>query len=83
MSRSKWKLKHTVFSPQQLKRKVWDRDLTLEEGLIGSTYYVYNGIKFLKLKIDELKIGRKLGEFIQTRKHVKKETTKKSKKNKK
>ena len=57
MSRSKWKLKHTVFSPLQLKRKVWDRDLTLEEGLIGSTYYVYNGTKFLKLKIDELKIG--------------------------
>ncbi len=83
MSRSKWKLKHTVVSPTQLKRKLWNRDLILEEGLIGSTYYVYNGLKFLKLKIDDQKVGHKLGEFILTRKHVKKETSKKSKKTKK
>jgi len=81
MSRSKWK-----FNCVPLKRKIFDnyvreRDLFIQKKLIGKNLYVYNGKRFFFLKVYPKHVGYKFGEFIYTRKHVRKDTyTKKKKK---
>jgi len=35
---------------------------------IGHTIYVYNGLKYISLKITEDMVGHKIGEFIMTKK---------------
>lgn len=83
MSRSKWKFKYIPTSLAKLtKRKIWDRDIIIQEKMVGLNPSVYNGQKFFRTRIDSEKVGYKLGEFIYTRKHVKKKD-KKNKKSKK
>ncbi len=83
MSRSKWKFKCIPTTLAEFKRKIWDRDLVVQKKLIGRNLSVYNGSQFFKIKIDKLKVGYKLGEFIYTRKYVKKESFDKKSKSKK
>jgi ribosomal protein S19 len=49
--------------------------------MIGKKVYVYNGIKYLLVKITSQKVGHKLGEFVSTRiKAIFKKNKKKKKK---
>lgn len=83
MSRSKWKFKCIPTTFKKFKSKIWDRDLVIQSSLIGRNLSVYNGSQFFKIKIDKPKVGYKFGEFIYTRKYVKKESFDKKSKNKK
>lgn len=74
MSRSKWKFKYTKPLKKTIKSKVWDRDQILLNKLLNKTVLVYNGLQFVKVKIESFKLGYKYGEFAYTRKHVKKES---------
>lgn len=83
MSRSKWKFKCIPTSLKKFNKKIWDKDLLIQNKLVGHNLSVYNGSEFFPLKINNLKVGYKLGEFIYTRKYVKKESYIKKKKIKK
>jgi small subunit ribosomal protein S19 len=83
MSRSKWKFKCIPTTLKKIKRKIWDRDLMITRDLIGLHPLVYNGSQFFRLKIDSSKVGHKIGEFIYTRRYVRKESFDKKAKNKK
>ncbi len=83
MSRSKWKFKCIPTTLKKFKSKIWDRDLIIQNKLVGRNLSIYNGSQFFKLKIDKSKVGYKFGEFIYTRKYVKKESFDKKSKIKK
>jgi len=77
MSRSSWKgaFIEKSFFKQSLKKerntklelKTWSRKSTILPYLVGRIVNIYNGKKFLKLKITEGMLGHKLGEFVPTR----------------
>jgi ribosomal protein S19 len=83
MSRSIWKFQCIPATLKKLKRKIWDRDLAITNDLVGLNLLVYNGSQFFKIKVDAPKVGYKFGEFIYTRKYVRKESFDKKSKNKK
>jgi len=75
MSRAKWKgpyfkenliLKNNSTKNNEIFTE--SRSSIIIPNLIGSTINVHNGKNFLKVKITENMIGRKLGEFSPTRK---------------
>lgn len=74
MSRAKWKgpyiKKNLLKSFYENKSNIYttSRSSTVIPMLIGKTFWVHNGKNFLKIKITENMIGRKLGEFAPTRK---------------
>ena len=72
MSRAKWKGPYVDGSLIKIKHDAniytTSRDSTIVPGLIGKTFNVHNGKNFLKIKITENMIGKKLGEFSPTRK---------------
>jgi len=94
MTRSVWKapyvdknLFNLLLSPnhKRLVIKTKSRSTTILFSFIGLTFEVYNGKNYNKVYIEEKMIGRKLGEFVFTRKlgkiHVdKKQLIRKSKK---
>lgn len=47
--------------------KTWSRASTIVPEMVGMTIAVHNGREHIPVYIDELKIGRKLGEFSHTR----------------
>ena len=47
--------------------KTWSRRSTIVPELIGRTYAVHNGRKFIPVFITENMVGHKLGEFAPTR----------------
>jgi small subunit ribosomal protein S19 len=47
--------------------KTWSRDSTIIPDMIGLTFAVYNGKKFIPVYITEHMVGHKLGEFSPTR----------------
>lgn len=49
------------------KIKTWARNTTIIPEMIGRTFLVHNGRKFLEVFITEEKVGFKLGEFVLTR----------------
>jgi len=67
MGRSKWK--GPFIEKAILKKKLitWSRKSTILPFLLGHSITVYNGRKFIKIKITEDMIGHKLGEFVPTR----------------
>jgi|APLak6261671146_1056082.scaffolds.fasta_scaffold00035_11 ribosomal protein S19 len=83
MSRSRWKFRCLPRRAKEVQYKLWDRDMTIQKKFIGRHFSVYNGVQFVKIKVDPLKVGYKFGEFIYTRKYVKKESFIKKSKNKK
>ncbi len=47
--------------------KTWSRRSTITPEMIGLTFAVYNGKKFIPVYVDENMVGHKLGEFAPTR----------------
>ncbi len=47
--------------------KTWSRRSTIIPDMIGFTFGVYNGKKFIPVYVTENMIGHKLGEFSPTR----------------
>ena len=47
--------------------KTWSRRSTITPDLIGHTFAVHNGNKFIPVYIHEAMVGHKLGEFAPTR----------------
>lgn len=48
--------------------KTWSRRSTIVAPMIGVTFEVHNGHKFISVTVDSAKVGHKLGEFSPTRK---------------
>ena len=78
MSRSVWKgpfvdpsLIKTVEKlkgqPSKMPIKTWSRKSTVIPEFIGHSFLIYNGKKFIPIKISEEMVGHKLGEFSPTR----------------
>mgnify|MGYP001447919334 FL=1 len=78
MSRSVWKgpfvdpslLKKVEKSKTQGKQvpiKTWSRKSTIIPEFVGISFLIYNGKKFIPIKISEEMVGHKLGEFSPTR----------------
>jgi len=78
MSRSVWK--GPFVDPSLLKKveklkkqsnptpiKTWSRKSTIIPDFIGISFLIYNGKKFIPIKISEEMVGHKLGEFSPTR----------------
>jgi small subunit ribosomal protein S19 len=47
--------------------KTWSRRSTITPELIGHTFAVHNGKKFIPVYVTENMVGHKLGEFAPTR----------------
>jgi len=47
--------------------KTWSRRSTVVPEMIGYTFSVHNGRRFLPIYINENMVGHKLGEFVPTR----------------
>jgi len=78
MSRSIWK--GPFVDPSLLKKveklksqnklmpiKTWSRKCTIIPEFVGVSFLIYNGKKFIPIKISEEMVGHKLGEFSPTR----------------
>ena len=78
MSRSVWK--GPFVDPSLLKKveklksqtnptpiKTWSRKSTIIPEFVGVSILIYNGKKFIPIKISEEMVGHKLGEFSPTR----------------
>jgi len=53
--------------PKKIPIKTWSRKSTIIPELIGVSFLIYNGKKFIPIKISEEMVGHKLGEFSPTR----------------
>ena len=78
MSRSVWKgpfvepsllAKVEKMKNQSIKQpiKTWSRKSTIIPDFVGLSFLIYNGRKFIPIKISEEMVGHKLGEFSPTR----------------
>ena len=47
--------------------KTWSRRSTIIPEFVGNSFLIYNGKKFIPIKISEEMVGHKLGEFAPTR----------------
>jgi len=47
--------------------KTWSRRSTINPDMVGLTFAVYNGKKFVPVYVTENSVGHKLGEFAPTR----------------
>ena len=47
--------------------KTWSRRSTITPEMIGHTFSVHNGRKFIPMYVNENMVGHKLGEFAPTR----------------
>ena len=47
--------------------KTWSRRSTIVPDMVGLTFSVYNGKKFIPVYVSENMVGHKLGEFSPTR----------------
>ncbi len=47
--------------------KTWARASTITPEMVGHTFEVHNGNKFIKVFVQEDMVGHKLGEFAPTR----------------
>ena len=78
MSRSVWK--GPFVDPSLLKKveklktrssstpiKTWSRKSTIIPEFVGVSFLIYNGKKFIPIKVSEEMVGHKLGEFSPTR----------------
>ena len=78
MSRSVWKgpfvdpslikkVEKLKDQPSKTPIKTWSRKSTIIPDFIGHSFLIYNGKKFIPIKISEEMVGHKLGEFSPTR----------------
>ncbi len=80
MGRQAWKLYYThaevfaqykeaTLAQTEFKNAVlFNRSTYISKSMLGMTFEIYNGIKFITLTITPDKIGYKVGEFAITRK---------------
>lgn len=54
-------------SRQKQPIKTWSRRSTISPEMVGHTFLVHNGRKFVPVFITENMVGHKLGEFAPTR----------------
>jgi len=47
--------------------KTWSRSCTITPDMVGVTFAVHNGRKFIEFLVDENMVGHKLGEFSPTK----------------
>jgi len=47
--------------------KTWSRRSTVIPDMVGHTFAVHNGLKFIPVYVSENMVGHKLGEFAMTR----------------
>lgn len=91
MARSVWKgpfiekslLKKTEEARKAGKNtviKTWSRRSTILPNMVGLTYGVHNGNKFIPVLVTDQMIGHKLGEFAPTRTYYGHGADKKAKK---
>ena len=52
---------------KQMPIKTWSRKCTIIPEFVGISFLIYNGKKFIPIKISEEMVGHKLGEFSPTR----------------
>lgn len=64
------KVDHAIEKNDKKVIKTWSRRSTVIPDMIGLTFAVHNGAKFIPVYITENMIGHKLGEFAPTRKFV-------------
>jgi small subunit ribosomal protein S19 len=79
MTRSLWKgpfvepslikftQKNISLQTNSIFRKVWSRRSTIVPQFVGCYIQIYNGKKWIGLKITEEMVGHKFGEFASTR----------------
>ena len=53
--------------PNRRPIKTWSRKSTIIPDFVGISFLIYNGKKFIPIKISEEMVGHKLGEFAPTR----------------
>lgn len=81
MPRSVWKgpyiakslLKKVLAASESSKREViktWSRASVIIPDMVGMTFAVYNGKKFVPVLVTDQMIGHKLGEFALTRTYL-------------
>lgn len=91
MPRSVWKgpyiakslLKKVLAASENSKREViktWSRASVIIPDMVGMTFAVYNGKKFVPVLVTDQMIGHKLGEFALTRTYYGHQADKKGKK---
>lgn len=77
MSRAKWKgpyvdskLLTTINQNNDYSTELFttSRSSVIIPSFVGRTFNIHNGKVFLKIKVDERMLGKKLGEFVPTRK---------------
>ncbi len=61
------KVRKVETSGSKVVIKTWSRRSTITPELIGHTFAVHNGKKFIPVFITENMVGHKLGEFAPTR----------------
>ena len=61
------KVEATEKSGKKSVIKTWSRRSTVVPEMIGSTFAVHNGNKFIPVYVTEFMVGHKLGEFAPTR----------------
>lgn len=61
------KVEEAIASGKNAVIRTWSRRSTILPNMIGLTFGVYNGRKFIPVLITDQMIGHKLGEFAPTR----------------
>ena len=61
------KVEKQKVDPKKMPIKTWSRKSTIIPEFVGVSFLIYNGKKFIPIKISEEMVGHKLGEFSPTR----------------
>ena len=61
------KVEETIRQKSKKLIKTWSRRSTILPQMVGITFSVHNGRKFLPVFVNENMVGHKLGEFSPTR----------------
>ena len=61
------KVKKALESKGGVPIKTWSRRSTIVPQMVGLTFEVHNGRKFIPVYVTEAMVGHKLGEFAPTR----------------
>lgn len=61
------KVKNALSTQSKNSIKTWARRSTIVPEMVGLTFEVHNGKKFISVFVSEAMVGHKLGEFAPTR----------------
>lgn len=61
------KVKNALSTQSKNSIKTWARRSTIVPEMVGLTFDVHNGKKFISVFVSEAMVGHKLGEFAPTR----------------